>query len=216
MQYSDREPIRFTPLLDSEQYCQTIPLLQMVATFHRCVLRKKLYYISPHSEKKFSSWRTIIVMNVWYYHNYNRFQLLAIICIRYHLLESNIYIICSSAAPVPDSGRPAEIAPRPPPAAAAARPVTPVFTSNGKYRSDGRCGAEAPLEGGGTAECDPNSEYWCCSAHGFCGGSQVLYYSAVKITYILQDQRITMFYTFPLILLSAGDFVCLVRSDFTI
>ena len=26
----------------------------------------------------------------------------------------------------------------------------------------------------GGAECDPNSEYWCCSEHGFCGGTQVL------------------------------------------
>ena len=23
------------------------------------------------------------------------------------------------------------------------------------------------------AECDPNSEYWCCSEHGFCRGTQV-------------------------------------------
>ncbi len=53
----------------AEQYSQTIPLLLLVATFYRCVLRKKLYYLSPHSEKKFSSWRTIIVMNVWCYHN---------------------------------------------------------------------------------------------------------------------------------------------------
>ena len=41
--------------------------------------------------------------------------------------------------------------------------------STGNYRPDGKCG---PLFGG--AECDPNSEYWCCSEHGFCGGTQVL------------------------------------------
>ena len=40
--------------------------------------------------------------------------------------------------------------------------------STGNYRPDGKCG---PLFGG--AECDPNSEYWCCSEHGFCGGTQV-------------------------------------------
>ena len=80
--------------------------------------------------------------------------------------------------------------------AAPARPTTskPLFESNGRYRSDGRCkvffcfciykyqfsflerkgsvlillplllgGVENPLEDGTPAECDPNSEYWCCS-----------------------------------------------------
>ncbi len=36
----------------------------------------------------------------------------------------------------------------------------PVFVSNGKYRSDARCGAQFPLESGEPAECDPNSEFW--------------------------------------------------------
>ena len=46
------------------------------------------------------------------------------------------------------------------------------FTSTGKYRDDGKCGPEFPLEDGSAAECDPNSEYWCCSEFGFCGGTQ--------------------------------------------
>merc|ERR1711983_171266 len=45
------------------------------------------------------------------------------------------------------------------------------FTSNGRYRSDGKCGAGNPLENGTPAECDPNSEYFCCSEFGFCGGT---------------------------------------------
>jgi len=47
----------------------------------------------------------------------------------------------------------------------------PQFASNGRYRPDGRCGLANPLDDGTPAECDPNSEYWCCSEHGFCGGT---------------------------------------------
>ena len=36
----------------------------------------------------------------------------------------------------------------------------------GGVREDGRCGAE--FDG---AACDPNSAYFCCSAHGYCGGT---------------------------------------------
>ena len=75
----------------------------------------------------------------------------------------------NSAPPARDVGRPAAVFH----AAAVAPAAAPVFTSNGKYRSDGKCGALYPLEDGTNAECDPNSEYWCCSEHGFCGGSQV-------------------------------------------
>lgn len=64
---------------------------------------------------------------------------------------------------VPAAAVPA-VAPRPPP--------TQTFVSNGRYRPDGRCGVFGPLEDGSEAECDPNSEYWCCSEHGFCGGTQ--------------------------------------------
>ena len=60
----------------------------------------------------------------------------------------------------------------------------PVFTSNGRYRSDGRCGAANPLEDGVTpAECDPNSEFWCCSEHGYCGGTQEHCYCDTCINY---------------------------------
>ena len=76
----------------------------------------------------------------------------------------NFFIL---APPVQDSGRPSEIF-SPEPAAPAQ-----VFTTKGLYRSDGKCGVSYPLEDGTQAECDPNSEYWCCSEHGFCGGTEV-------------------------------------------
>lgn len=36
----------------------------------------------------------------------------------------------------------------------------------GGVRDDGRCGAEFDNAG-----CDPDSQYFCCSAHGYCGGT---------------------------------------------
>jgi len=44
-------------------------------------------------------------------------------------------------------------------------------------------GVENPLEDGTPAECDPNSEYWCCSEHGFCGGTQEHCYCETCINY---------------------------------
>ena len=73
-----------------------------------------------------------------------------------------------------------------PSAAAAPLPATtarPNFVSNGKYRSDGKCGPLNLLESGEAAECDPNSEYWCCSEHGFCGGTQEHCYCDTCINY---------------------------------
>lgn len=65
------------------------------------------------------------------------------------------------------------------PAAAAAAPVTARpppqqnFVSDPtRFRPDGRCGVFGPLPDGSPAECDPNSEYFCCSEHGFCGGTE--------------------------------------------
>jgi len=86
---------------------------------------------------------------------------------------------CDDAPPARDVGRPAAVSP----AAAVAPAAAPVFTSNGKYRSDGKCGALYPLEDGTNAECDPNSEYWCCSEHGFCGGSQEHCYCDTCVNY---------------------------------
>lgn len=82
---------------------------------------------------------------------------------------------CDSS-PAPAPARPAAIVPSAPVAAA----VTPtqIFQSTGNYRADGRCGAE-----GGGAECDPNSEYWCCSEHGYCGGTQEHCYCDTCINY---------------------------------
>lgn len=70
-------------------------------------------------------------------------------------------------------------------AAPAPRPTTskPQFESNGRYRSDGKCGITNPLEDGTPAECDPNSEYWCCSEHGFCGGTQEHCYCDTCVNY---------------------------------
>merc|ERR1712064_16110 len=48
---------------------------------------------------------------------------------------------------------------------------TPAVSSSGGFRDDGRCGSEFPLDDGTPASCDPNSEYFCCSAHGYCGGT---------------------------------------------
>ena len=49
-------------------------------------------------------------------------------------------------------------------------PSAPVSSSGG-VRDDGRCGIEFPLEDGTPAGCDPNSQYFCCSEHGYCGGT---------------------------------------------
>ena len=46
-----------------------------------------------------------------------------------------------------------------------------VSSSSGGVRDDGRCGPEFPLEDGSPAACDPASTYFCCSAHGYCGGT---------------------------------------------
>jgi len=83
-----------------------------------------------------------------------------------------------------EPGRPAAVAVARP-IAAAAPAQTPVvqFTSNGKYRSDGHCGPGYSTEDGSMAECDPNSEYWCCSEHGFCGSSQEHCYCDTCVNY---------------------------------
>ena len=36
-------------------------------------------------------------------------------------------------------------------------------------RSDRRCGPEYPLPDGSSAQCDPVSEFYCCSKWGYCG-----------------------------------------------
>jgi len=71
------------------------------------------------------------------------------------------------SAPVRDVPRPAvaqpvRVAPAP----------KPIFSSSGLFRPDGKCGPLHPVEDGTAAECDPNSEYFCCSEHGFCGSTQ--------------------------------------------
>ena len=41
----------------------------------------------------------------------------------------------------------------------------------GTWRKDRRCGADYPLpDGSGPGECNPESENYCCSKWGFCGG----------------------------------------------
>jgi len=89
-------------------------------------------------------------------------------------------------APVRNAGRPAVSQP------AVSQPVVvappQVFTSTGSYRSDGKCGPLYPLEDGTLAECDPNSEYWCCSEHGFCGGTQEHCYCDTCVNYRPVDE----------------------------
>ena len=46
----------------------------------------------------------------------------------------------------------------------------PAFVStNGKVRSDRRCGEEFPLSDGSVSECDPLGPNYCCSKWGYCG-----------------------------------------------
>ena len=60
----------------------------------------------------------------------------------------------------------------------------PTYQSTGLYRADGRCGAQFPVEGTDIpAECDPNSEYWCCSENGWCGGEQEHCYCETCVNY---------------------------------
>lgn len=82
---------------------------------------------------------------------------------------------CDSAPAVEEAGRPAV---RQDPAPVSAPAPLQTFASSGNYRPDGKCG---PLYGG--AECDPNSEYWCCSEHGFCGGTQEHCYCDTCVNY---------------------------------
>ncbi|XP_070538796.1 uncharacterized protein [Ptychodera flava] len=42
---------------------------------------------------------------------------------------------------------------------------------NGKWRADLRCGSSFPLADGTPAECNPGSEYPCCSSIGWCGNT---------------------------------------------
>ena len=83
------------------------------------------------------------------------------------------------AAPVRDVGRPAVVSA---PVQAAPAPK-PVFTSSGLFRPDGKCGPLHPLDDGTAAECDPNSEYFCCSEHGFCGSTQEHCYCDTCVNY---------------------------------
>ena len=55
-------------------------------------------------------------------------------------------------------------------ASAPAATPAPVFVStNGKVRSDRRCGEEFPLDDGTVSECDPLGPNYCCSKWGYCG-----------------------------------------------
>jgi len=78
---------------------------------------------------------------------------------------------------------PARPAAAPPVQVASAPAPTPVFTSSGRFRPDGKCGPLNPLDDGTLAECDPNSEYFCCSEHGFCGSTQEHCYCDTCVNY---------------------------------
>jgi|ERR1711874_48404 len=83
-----------------------------------------------------------------------------------------------NVAPVRAGARPA-VSPQPAPVAK----QPPVYPSSGVIRPDGKCGPLYPLSDGSVAECDPNSEYWCCSEHGFCGGTQEHCYCDTCVNY---------------------------------
>ena len=49
----------------------------------------------------------------------------------------------------------------------------PISDTQPKWREDGRCGADHPVEGTTAAsECDPAGEDPCCSVHGWCGRTE--------------------------------------------
>ena len=48
---------------------------------------------------------------------------------------------------------------------------SPITVTDG-VRSDGACGPELPLEDGSPSRCDPDSADFCCSAYGYCGGTE--------------------------------------------
>ena len=37
------------------------------------------------------------------------------------------------------------------------------------YRADGRCGSSFPLPNGSPSQCNPESDFPCCSEYGYCG-----------------------------------------------
>ena len=49
--------------------------------------------------------------------------------------------------------------------------VTTKANTNQVIRSDGRCGSSVPLDDGSPAQCDPKTEYYCCSKWGYCGST---------------------------------------------
>ena len=46
------------------------------------------------------------------------------------------------------------------------------FIQNTLYRKDGRCGSNFKLSNGTAAQCDPESQFPCCSEFGYCGATQ--------------------------------------------
>ncbi|CAB4069325.1 DNAH [Lepeophtheirus salmonis] len=63
-------------------------------------------------------------------------------------------------------------------------PQKVVYPPNTNTRSDGRCGPAFPLEDGVTpSECDPNSEYFCCSENNYCGSTQDHCYCETCVNY---------------------------------
>ena len=107
------------------------------------------------------------------------FELFAKKCIKY------IFFLLSATVVVSAGGEVQAVQPSTAAAAEAPTPVElPQFESTGLYRSDGRCGVTFPLEDGLTpAECDPNSDFWCCSEHGYCGGTQEHCYCETCVNY---------------------------------
>ena len=72
-------------------------------------------------------------------------------------LKSSGADIAVKSAPSPAVSQPA----------ASSEPVS--LSTNGKVRSDRRCGEEFPLDDGSVSECDPMGTNYCCSKWGYCG-----------------------------------------------
>ena len=47
--------------------------------------------------------------------------------------------------------------------------IATTLSTDGKVRSDRRCGSEFPLGDGKPSQCNPNGANYCCSKWGYCG-----------------------------------------------
>lgn len=53
-----------------------------------------------------------------------------------------------------------------------ATPTGIASTTARRWREDNRCGSTVPMPGGGPTECDPDGDFSCCGASGWCGNTE--------------------------------------------